>query len=1069
MPATFARLFPRPEERDLFANILAALALALAAFLVLCLVDARTYYLDLPILADRPTTLSVEVGLGELTEQQGPLSVPLTGSARPQTVRFQFPPCRLDQLVLHASAAAAVAVGPAEFHSAADELLGLDHSYASFLPADFQLPPATPSLPPSRGNGFRTMAGIPGTSEAALALPLPEPLVLGFNWRGFGLAAALAFAEYLLLAIGTLLACRRLRDWEPARSRIRSAVAAGERLCHRGAALVRGHPGAAIWIAAALGVTVSCYPVIFFGKSFVSPNIGTPLLYDRFPTLPGCTDASTGDAQGSDVLATMTSFVPYALVQRHSLLVDHEFPLFDRYNQCGLPLLAQGQTMIGDPLHLLMLLAGANAWAWDLRFLVSRLLFAAGVGLIVRLTTRQTAVALLLAFSCCFLGFFQYRLNHPTYFCLCYAPWILYAWLHLPAASRGREAAPWIGLLLLANWMELNAGPIKDAYLLTISLNLTGVLVLLLSDAQPWSRRWRVLALALWCEAGLVLLSAPFWITALDLIVHSWNIYLTPQLWQIQPSLLIGFFDDIFYRQFESAERGFVPGTNFLVFLGVAFAVSHGKTLLRNRVFLGVGLGALAAFAVAFGVVPPAFIKSIPFLGNVLHVDDVFSTILIVPVLILAGYGLAECRRGFGDPRWRMDYVAAVGVLVFLGAVFLGATQAAQRSAIHSLGLNQEVAKSFFFWCDAGGISLAFVALPLLLRRLALRDGRSRWGLVPWAVVCLAAMLWRHGQQLHFAPELDRYVSRPQVRADFYARSAAVDFIRGKLAAAPGRVIGMQNNLFPGVSGMFGLEGISGSDALLIPAYHALLAAQMPFMWGWRPVTDKGTVRLFKPAYDMLNVRYYLGAAGGHDIDAPGVSRVAKLDLDVFESRDVWPRAFYTDVLSTFAGPADFLAEVGRNDGHPFAVREAGWPAASLPPGTTSLPVDQGARVVVPATDYRLTDNTTTFNVRAPGPGVIALMEVYDGENKQVTVNGRPTPHFPVNMAFEGIYVAHAGTYTVSLRAWPRYLTFGLYVSAFGALLLLGTGVIVYWPPKRGPQAVRLPAAEFAAVAEVAS
>ena len=810
-------------------------------------------------------------------------------------------------------------------------------------------------------------------------------------------------------------------------------------------------------------MAVSCYPVIFFGKSFVAPNIGTTLLYDRYPTLPGYSDASTADSQGSEVLATTSAFVPYAMVQRHALLVDHEFPLYDRYNQSGLPLLAQGQTMIGDPLHLLMLLAGANAWAWDLRFLVSRLLFAAGVGLIVRLTTRQTAVALLLTFSSCFLSFFTYRLNHPTYFCLCYAPWMLHAWLHLPTAKCWREAARWIGLLLLADWMELNSGPIKDAYLLTISGNLCGMLVLLLSDAQPWSRKWRVLGLALWCEAALVLASNPFWLTPLDMIVHSWNLYLTPRLWQIQPSLLIGFFDDIFYRQFDAGEGVLAPGANFVVFLGIAFAVSYGKTLLRNRTFLAIGLSALAACAITFGVVPPALIEKIPFLGNILHIDDVFSTILIVPVIVLAGYGLAECRRRFASPQWHLDYIAALAVLLFLGAVFLGTTQAEQRSTIHNLNYHQQVTKSYFFWCDAVAISLAFAALPLLLRQLSRRDGRSKWVSAMWVVLCLVEMLWRHGQQLHFAPELDAYVSRPQVRVDFFARSAAVDLLHHELAS-PARVAGLQNNLFPGVSGMFGLEGITGSDALLTPAYHSLLASQLPFTWGWRPTIDKGIVRRFKAMFDLLNVRYYLGAPGGHDMHLPGVSRVAKLDLDVFESRDVWPRAFYTDALSTFTSPQDFLTQLNRNDGRPFAARAANWPLAASPPGLAKLPADQGARTVIPATNYRLTNNRTTFDVRAPGPGVVALTEVYDGDNKQVTVNGQPAAHFPVNVAFEGVYLDHAGTYTVSVRSWPRYLTAGLYVSGLGVLLLVGTGAIIYWPqrrPRRVP--VRHPAPALAA------
>ena len=55
-----------------------------------------------------------------------------------------------------------------------------------------------------------------------------------------------------------------------------------------------------------LAVLLSCYPVVFFGKSFVSPNNGgVILLYDTFPTLPGYTSTSLDDAKGADVGAIM--------------------------------------------------------------------------------------------------------------------------------------------------------------------------------------------------------------------------------------------------------------------------------------------------------------------------------------------------------------------------------------------------------------------------------------------------------------------------------------------------------------------------------------------------------------------------------------------------------------------------------------------------------------------------------------------------------------------------------------------------------------------------------------------
>ena len=53
------------------------------------------------------------------------------------------------------------------------------------------------------------------------------------------------------------------------------------------------------------------------------------------------------------------------------------------YNAGGVPLLAQGQSMFGDPLHLFVIAARGAAWAWDAKYLVAKWLFATALGLIV--------------------------------------------------------------------------------------------------------------------------------------------------------------------------------------------------------------------------------------------------------------------------------------------------------------------------------------------------------------------------------------------------------------------------------------------------------------------------------------------------------------------------------------------------------------------------------------------------------------------------------------------------------------------------------------------------------------
>ena len=61
-------------------------------------------------------------------------------------------------------------------------------------------------------------------------------------------------------------------------------------------------------LAAAVATIASSYPVVFLGKSFVSPNMGTVLLYEQFPTVPGYSDATDGEVMGADIGTRMQFF-----------------------------------------------------------------------------------------------------------------------------------------------------------------------------------------------------------------------------------------------------------------------------------------------------------------------------------------------------------------------------------------------------------------------------------------------------------------------------------------------------------------------------------------------------------------------------------------------------------------------------------------------------------------------------------------------------------------------------------------------------------------------------------------
>ena len=792
------------------------------------------------------------------------------------------------------------------------------------------------------------------------------------------------------------------------------------------AARARRRPVLTLLATAAVAVAASCFPVIFAGKSFVTPENGTLCLYASFPTLPATPPGPVENPKGADLAALLWAHLPYSVAEHRAIFRDHELPLWNRANSCGVPLLGQGQSMIGDPLHWIPLCAGGAAWAWDVKFVLAKIIFAFGIGLVVRAGVGRLGIAALLAASSAFIGFFAYRFNHAAIFSLSYAPWLLLAWLEIARAPAWRGAARWVALLIAANWIELNSGTAKEASMLIVALNGTGALALLITR-ESWPAKARKLTFA---AAGLfifLLLSAPCWLVFLDALGCAWTSYSVPRAYQIQPSLLLGIFDDLFYSQTVADENHTNPSANFFVFLGALWALVHARRLIADRTFLALALVAFGTMALVFGVVPPGFIMRLPFIGNISHVDNTFSCVLIILLFPLAGFGLKVCRERMADAGWRGDWGVTLLLAVALGAVFLGSIQAKTRLPFAPLAEARQIVTSPFFRGYATALLLAVALLPLIARRLL--HARA-WTLanVLLAALGIFTLHFRHG--MYVATKFDGYVMNPQERVDLAAPSSAVEYVKSH-APEPVRVTGFGEVLSPGFNGVLGLENITGPDALANARYREFVdAAKLPVVWEWRLTVGKSTVPTLLPLYDFLNLRYYLGTPGTGPAVVVGLKRVGTSDLDLYESPTVWPRAFFTDTLATYQTADEFAQMVWSGDHRPFAAMQAG--TAS----TGGLPSELAARQAVPATDYRLTSNSTTFAIDASARGLAVLSAAYEDGNFRATVNGTPAPCLRVNHAFYAVPIPQAGHFTVRFEYWPRRLTLALWLAAAGLTLL---------------------------------
>ena len=786
----------------------------------------------------------------------------------------------------------------------------------------------------------------------------------------------------------------------------------------------RRRPHAAVVLAAALGVAWQMNPVIFSHRSLVTPDNGPViLLYGSGSTLPSCSRPEPDDGRGSDLGAMMWAHVPYAAVEREAIFRDHEWPLWDRYNQCGIPLLGQGLSMFGDPFHWLTIAFDSASWAWDLEYVLARWLFACGLGLAALGLGAGLAGALCAAFSAAFIGFFAFRYNHPAGFGLCYSVWIMVAWSGIIRARGRRALAVWLAVLLAATCTTMTSGTVKEAYMLLGGLHLTGVLLLLLS-AQPAGQCWRKLLAAGATGGVLLLVSAPLWLSFLVVLGHSHSIYDVPTAVQTPPWQMIGFFDDLFFRELRPLELHGLPSTNFFVLLGVGWGLVRFRVLPGRRAWGALALSACVPLSLAFGFVPRSVLVKLPFLANIHHVNNTFSCVLIVHAVLLAAFGWRQLLLDLGTADWASHwarYAAWVALLLWL-----------------YFGSSQDVVAKPFFTKYAASLVFAVLALPWLAHWAVLRS--SPKAAAAALATCAALCLWRHGE---YRPQtIDQYVVHPGQRVDLRGTSPALHFVK-KHATEPARVLGLGLNLAPGYGAMFGAETIYGVDALRSRPYHELMVAfHLDRVWRWELSDEESAVPPLARARDMLGVRYYLASRHSALRPIAGLRQLSQFDLDVYERPDAWPRAYFTDAVLVSLNEADVARYVESGDGRPFAtVRPVDLPKVDRVPLIEAATVP---RVVNPAYGYQLSTNNTSFKVKTTGPGVIVLSETYYKNDFEALLDGRPVPYFRVNHAFKGVVVNTPGEHAVSFRYRPQYFTLALSLSAVGLVLLLAAALYLF-------------------------
>jgi hypothetical protein len=764
-----------------------------------------------------------------------------------------------------------------------------------------------------------------------------------------------------------------------------------------------GRVRAALVVAALSGTLAATYPLLL-GRSLVSPLNGpVAMLYDRPPFTFGARDGATENVRGMDVGSMMWAILPYTMVQREAL-AHGEAPLWNRHNLIGQPLWGQGQTFILDPVHLLSLAIPDPAWAMDLRFLAGRALFALGAGCTVMLVTGSLPAASLIAAVAPFAGHFTARFNHPAYFSIVYAPWVLAAFAMLIRATRPRSRAQAGALLACATFLQLVGSTPKEGMVTLVAVYVTGLAGLLVRPGRWTDALGRLDAMMLGAALA-VLLSAPHWLVFLDTLGRAWTAYDQPLV------QLAGWWEMVRYVLGAAAPGMPKTGVHPLLALLAVCALAQPAVLVESRLGLGALVALLLMSAVAFGVVPPALLASIPLVAHIHHVWDAFLAATVAPLVVLAGVGLAGIVGQHGRAGWWPVAAAAAIATVLFGWMVPGTIEEVSAR----VGL-----------LSVSGAAIAVLGL------LAVPAGWRRSCVVG---IGAAAAILPGGLHLETGDaDLDALLLQPRTRATLTAASPALVAMQEDGGAEPFRVAPVESVLFPGTQAYWGLEGTGGPDALRLQAVETLsdLSGIERTSWVWRTVLHPQNIQASSRFLDMLNVRFLLAYAEQVPPGARVLDQRGRDLLRVVERPTAWPRAFFTAGVHRHRDVREFARLLEAADG-PLASVDAHEIAAVE--AVKALP-EAGA--AVPATGYVLTPNTTAFRVQATGAGLAVLSESFVDRDFRATLNGRPVPYIRVNHAFKGVVIPGAGEWDVRFEYRPALWGWSWALAGVGALGLWG-------------------------------
>jgi hypothetical protein len=691
-----------------------------------------------------------------------------------------------------------------------------------------------------------------------------------------------------------------------------------------------------------------------------------------------------------------------------------ELPFWNPYNQCGVPFLAQWNTM---PLYPPSLIYLTLPLAWSLSFFCLLHLWFAGLGMFF-LARRWTGNNFAAAFAGTVFSFNGFTLNllmWPSHIAtFAWMPWVVLA-VELAWRDGGRK----IFLAAMAGALQMLAGGPETIFLTWLLLLALWIQQLV---TKPLARKnfWRFPVVIVL----VVLLSAAQLLPFLDLVAHAQRqTGYTDLRWSMPGFGLANFLvplafgsthtEGIFFQQGQYWTSSYYLGLGTLWLALLAFWAGPDSVETKSKIRL---LGEVAILALIFALgentfIYPALRKIIPQLSFITYPIKYVSLVAFIAPL-LAAFALARLQNLNGEKKInfqkRIFFLGGILFALIAGILFCAWRFPFQSDDVRATLLN--------------GLSrAAFLVLTGAVLLVLTRENAP--GLRRFAPLILILVAW-----------LDVFTHEPTQNPTVPPGVFQLNLARNKLAMQPQPALG-ESRAMVSPAAMLGFIHFALDDPK-----NNFLAKRLGYCADCNtldavPKTD-GFFSLTPRESDGLISLLY----GATNADFPrlndfmGVSQMTAPDeFFHWQSRANFLPLVTAGQKPIFLDDAKILQKLAQNDFD-------GGKMVFLPPEAKSF-VTVSNQTSAKILNSKFGDQTVDVEAEAQEPSLVVVAQTYY-HNWRVFVDEQPTHLLRANYAFQAFQIP-AGRHKIHLGYEDRAFEMGATISgiawlgSFSALLLL--------------------------------